>query len=64
MKNRIKHTIYLTPAVFLLLIWIVVAPSLIAQHSPVVVVGFAAVSALVATWCITLFAHAIQRDKQ
>lgn len=64
MKNRIKHTIYLAPAVFLLLIWIVVAPSLIEQHSRFLVVGYAAVTALVATWCITLFAHAIQRDKQ
>lgn len=64
MKTRIRHTIYLSPAVFLLLIWIVVAPSLISQHSPFVVVGLAAASALVATWCITLFAHAIQRDKQ
>lgn len=63
MKNRIKHTIYLAPAIFLLFIWVIVAPSLITQHSPIVVVGFAAASALIATWCITLFAHAVQRDK-
>jgi len=63
MKNRIKHSIYLAPAVFLLLLWIAAAPSLVAQQRPWIVVAYAAVSALVATWCITLFAHALQRDK-
>ena len=63
MINRIKHTLYLTPAVLLLLIWIVAAPSLVQQRTLWELLGFALVTALVATWCITLFAHALQRDK-
>lgn len=63
MKTRLKHTLYLTPAILLLLVWIAAAPSLIAQRSSWEVLGAAAVTALMATWCITLFAHALQRDK-
>jgi len=63
MKTRIKHTLYLAPAILLLLMWIATAPALIAQRSSWEVLGAAALTALVATWCITLFAHALQRDK-
>lgn len=63
MKTRIKHTLYLAPAILLLLMWIAAAPSLIAQRSSLEVMSSAAVTALIATWCITLFAHALQRDK-
>lgn len=63
MKNRIKHSIYLAPAVFLLLLWIATAPNLIVLLSPWQLVGVAALTAGVATWCITLFAHALQRDR-
>ena len=62
MKTRIKHTIYLAPAI-LLLMWIAAAPSLVAQRSPWEVLGAATVTALVATWCVTLFVHALRRDK-
>jgi hypothetical protein len=63
MKTRIKHTLYLAPAILLLLMWIATAPSLIAQRSPWEVLGAAAITALVVTWCITIFFHALQRDK-
>ena len=63
MKTRIKHSLYLTPAILLLLMWIATAPSLIAQVSVMEVLGAAMLTALVATWSITLFAHALQRDK-
>jgi len=63
MKNRIKHTIYLTPAILLLFMWIAIAPSLIVQRSSWEVLCVAAVVALVASWCTTLFAHALRRDK-
>lgn len=63
MKNRIKHTLYLTPAVLLLLVWMAAAPGLILQLKPWQLIAAAAATALVVTWCITLFAHALQRDK-
>lgn len=63
MKTRLKHTLYLAPAIILLLMWIAAAPSLIAQRSAWEVLGVAIITALVATWCVTLFAHALQRDK-
>lgn len=63
MKTRIKHVIYLAPAVVLLLIWIATAPSLISQYRPAVVVACAVVTGIVIAWCITLFAHALQRDR-
>ena len=63
MKTRIIHTLYLAPAVLLLFMWVAVAPALIAQRSSWEILGAAAVTALMATWCITLFAHALQRDK-
>lgn len=63
MKTRIKHTFYLAPAILLLLMWIAAAPSLIAQYSALGVLSLATVTALIVTWCITLFAHALQRDK-
>lgn len=63
MKTRFLHTLYLVPAPTLLLMWVAAAPSLIAQRSSYEVLGAAIFTALVATWCITLFAHALQRDK-
>ncbi len=63
MKIRLKHTLYLAPATLLLLVWIAAAPALIAQRNIWEVLGAAALTALAATWCITLFAHALQRDK-
>jgi hypothetical protein len=63
MKNRIKHTLYLAPAVFLGLIWILAAPSLVQQNNLFIIVGAAFLTALVIAWCITMFAHALQRDK-
>jgi len=63
MKTRLKHTLYLVPAILLLLMWIATAPTLVAQRSPLELLGAAVITALVATWCITLFAHALQRDK-
>lgn len=63
MRTRIKHSLYLAPAILLLLMWIACAPSLIALNSPMGVLGAAVLTALVATWSITLFAHALQRDK-
>ncbi len=63
MKTRIKHTLYLTPAILLLLVWIACAPSFVAAHSLYVVLGFLVASAIIASWCIVLFAHALQRDK-
>lgn len=63
MKTRIIHTLYLAPAILLLFMWIAVAPSLVAQRSSWEVLGAAAITALMATWCITLFALALQQDK-
>lgn len=63
MKTRVIHTLYLVPAILLLFMWIAVAPALVAQHSPWEVMGAAVITALVATWCITLFVHAIKQDK-
>ncbi len=63
MKTRIKHTLYLTPAILLLFMWIACAPTFIAAHSLSVVLAFLVASAIVAAWCIVLFAHALQRDK-
>lgn len=63
MRNRLKHSMYLAPAIFLLLIWIAAAPGLVAQQHPWIVVAYAVASALVAAWFITLFAQALKRDK-
>lgn len=63
MKTRLIHTLYLAPAILLLLMWIAAVPSLIAQRSVWEVMGAAAVTALMATWCITLFAHGLRSDK-
>jgi hypothetical protein len=62
MKNRIKQTLCLAPAILLIFMWIVTAPSLIAQRSAWEVLAAAFVSALVVAWCVTLFAHALRRD--
>jgi hypothetical protein len=63
MKTRLLHTLYLAPAVVLLLMWIVAVPGLIERHNSWEVLGIAVVIALVVTWCITLFVHAVRRDK-
>ena len=63
MKTRLKHTLYLAPAILLLFIWIASAPSLIALLSAWELVCAAVITSLVAAWCITLFAHALLRDK-
>ena len=63
MKTRIKHSLYLTPAILLLFLWIACAPSFIAAYPLYVVLGLLVASAIMASWCIVLFAHALQRDK-
>jgi hypothetical protein len=63
MKNRIKHFLYLAPAIFLGLIWIVAAPTLPKQIELWLIVLAAAATALTMAWCVTMFAHALQRDK-
>lgn len=63
MKNRIKHFLYLAPAIFLGLIWIVAAPALARQNDIWITVLVAAATALAISWCVTMFAHALQRDK-
>ena len=63
MKTRVMHTLYLAPAVLLLLVWIAAAPSFLQQRSVWEFLIFAVFTALTATWCITLFAHALLRDK-
>ncbi len=63
MKTRLKHTLYLSPAILLLLMWIATAPTLVAQRSAWELLGAAVVTALVATWCITLFVHAVKTEK-
>ena len=63
MKIRMKHTLYLAPAILLLFMWIACAPSFIAANSLFVVLGFLVASAIMVSWCIVLFAHALQRDK-
>ena len=62
MKTRIKHTLYLAPAILLLFAWILCAPSVLAICSLPVVIGLLAGSAIMATWSIDLFAHALQHD--
>jgi hypothetical protein len=63
MKERIRHTLYLSPAVLLLLVWIVVGPALLLVMNQWQILGAAAATAAVASWSITLFAHAVMRDK-
>lgn len=63
MKTRIKHALYLTPAMLLLFMWIACAQSFIAANSLYVVLGTLVASAIMVSWCIVLFAHAVQRDK-
>lgn len=63
MKQRIKHTIYLLPAIFLLLIWVAISPRLTSILSTWELIGAAIVSAMLATWCITIFGHALHHDK-
>ena len=59
---RAKHAFYLSPAIALLLTWIITAPALVAQHSISVLVVFTLAVAVAVAWCITLFAHALLRD--
>jgi hypothetical protein len=62
--TRLKHSLYLAPAVLLLLTWIIAAPSLVAgRFSMGYIIAFLVATALVMAWCITLFAHALLRDK-
>ncbi len=63
MKNRIIHTIYLAPAILLLLMWIAVSPVLIAQLSSLKLLAAVIVTAIMMAWCITLFAHAVRQGK-
>lgn len=63
MQTRIKHTLYLAPAILLLFAWILCAPSVLAICSLPVVIGLLASSAMLAAWCIVLFAHALQHNK-
>lgn len=63
MKNRIKHSLYLTPAVLLLVVWIVAGPSFLAKNSTWTFLAAALVIATVVAWCVTLFVHAVLRDR-
>ena len=63
MKNRIKHTLYLMPAVLLLVVWMVAGPSFLAQNGTWGFFAAALVIAAVVSWCITLFFHAVLRDR-
>lgn len=63
-KTRIKHTAYLVPAVFMFFMWDAMAPLLIATRSQWELMAGALVFAMLCTWCITIFTHALQRDKQ
>lgn len=63
MKQRLIHSLYLLPAVFLILIWMVAAPSLLEQYGISMLLVAALLSAAVSTWCITLFAHAVKQNK-
>ena len=63
MKQRVIHSLYLLPAVFLLFLWIVAAPALLEQHGVVILVAAAILSAAISTWCITLFVHAVKHNK-
>lgn len=64
MKTRLVHMLYLTPAVLLLLVWIVAAPSWLLVGSQWTFFGIAVITAMVVSWSITLFIHAVIRDKQ
>lgn len=62
MKTRFIHSLYLTPAVLLLLMWIATASAIVVHVGPVGTLIAALVSAITAGYCITLFAHAVRRD--
>lgn len=63
MKNRIKHTLYLAPAMLLLVVWMVAGPSFLELHGIWSFLAVAVVIAVVSSWCITLFVHAVLRDR-
>lgn len=64
MINRAKETLYLTPAIILLFVWIAAAPRLVEQVSTLYLIMLAVLSSLVAAWCIASFAHAMFSRKE
>ena len=59
MIHRTKTTLSLAPAIILLFVWIALAPGLAEQVSKFYLVALGVLSALVAAWSISMFAHAL-----
>ena len=63
MINRAKTTLSLAPAIILLFVWIAVAPSLRELVSTFHLVTLGVLSALVAAWSISMFAHELAKKE-
>ena len=63
MKNRAKQAAALIPALFLWLIWIAAAPSVVAQFSIPTILALAICIAAVSAWSLTAFADAGKGDQ-
>lgn len=57
MINRAKTTLSLAPAIILLFLWVALAPRLAEQVGTFYLVSLGVLSALVAAWSISMFAH-------
>ncbi len=56
MITRAKKTLSIAPATILLFVWIALAPQLVEQVSTLYLVALGVLSALVASWSISMFA--------
>lgn len=63
MINRAKTTLSLAPAIILLFVWIALAPHLAEQVSILYLVALGVLSALVAAWSISMFAHGLAKKE-
>lgn len=63
MKNRAKQAAVLVPALFLWLIWIAAAPSVVAQFSIPTILTLAIGTAVVSAWSLTAFAASRREDQ-
>lgn len=62
MIKRLQRSLLLFPAIFVLFVWIAAGPLLISYGHLAYLMAYAALSAFVAAWSITLFVNAVRRD--
>lgn len=63
MITRARKALSIAPATILLFVWIALAPQLVEQVSTLYLVALGVLSALVASWSISIFAIELARKE-